>query len=542
MTSLRKLWFVLLLSLLVSLCAFAYADKDVSLAPAPGQVTLKGKKRTLLFREDLGTSAEFLGAMGMTREQAEADWDARGVVVQAWSPIQKKYSCLEITVLQDDDSAKYFDLMHHPDDKAAWNEFKASFKNSEYWAGQGYTFQSSEQKHAGASYYLLLKYKRSFGAGEYRGYMARTVYQGYTVVFDLKVYNQLPVDSNTNELYQVISTFTAAAASPAGSADAAPAAEGGAETAAPEDSSVVSTTGSVPLTVTAPPPAETNTNTFTVEGTTEPGLHLIGVLMRLNSDTPLRFETDANNRTGAFRLKVTIPEGEENVWLMTLNVFREDTLVAETVFNTTLYKKTLIPLELDAPVPDVNPSEELVLAGTTMKGVEVQCLVTCDHFTWEKKSTPNGTGRFTFKIPMTNEGEYSIALVLSKKNYETKRFSWTVSRTLTDEARKALIRKQALRIGYNSVATRIDQYVNKIMTFSGRVIAMDEIGDEWRITVAGAESAGHYSQLLIFNTEQEPAFSVEEKHTFYGKCIGPYQFQSEESVESVPAFDLIFWE
>ena len=212
------------------------------------------------------------------------------------------------------------------------------------------------------------------------------------------------------------------------------------------------------------------------------------------------------------------------------------------MFDVTEYKKTLIPVTLDSAVPEEYAGNELVIAGTTLQGVTVQCIVTSAYNTWEKGSRPNNTGRFTFKIPMTNEGEYSIALVFSKKDFNTRRFTYTVSRYITDTVRNEQIRKQALRVGYNAVATRIDQYVGKTLCFSAYVTAIEEVGDEWKITVAGSKAGDQYTQYMVFMAEQEPAFAVEEKHTFYGRCIGPYQTQSEETVESIPSFDLLIWD
>ena len=84
----------------------------------------------------------------------------------------------------------------------------------------------------------------------------------------------------------------------------------------------------------------------------------------------------------------------------------------------------------------------------------------------DKKSHPNGTGRFTFKIPMKDEGVYEIAIAVTKKGYDTKRFTYTVERFLTDEARQLQIRKQAARVGYGALTSRIDQYVGKVLTYS----------------------------------------------------------------------------
>ena len=266
---------------------------------------------------------------------------------------------------------------------------------------------------------------------------------------------------------------------------------------------------------------------------------------------PQRFETTAHAKNGSFKLKMTIPENEESVWLMTLNVYESaesNTIIADKVFDFTTYKKTLIPCELDEPVPEKIYADELVIQGTTMKAVEVQCIATnsAGQTVFSPNPIhPNGTGRFTFKIQLDDEDVYSISLVITKKGYDVNRQSFTVQRFLTDEARQDQIRKKAEKnLGYGTFRSRIEQYVGKITKFNVWITAIDQIGDEWRITAAGAKTGDHYSQLLMYFTQEEPPFSVdaEKKLTLYGKCIGLYQIQSEESVESIPSLDLLLFD
>ena len=548
-TSLRKLMFVLLAVLLATVCAAALADTEYSLSPAPATVTLKDN-RTVVTADTLNDHPELLTAIAMSKDDALLDWQSRGVVLQAWSDVKKqKYSCLEICVLQDGEAAAYPDLVTSTD-KAAWKAYETAIRTSESWNGQGYTFQDLDktQFSAEGNRYLLMKYKRTTPSGEYRGYMARTVFKNYTIIFDLKVYNQLPTDSNANELYRVIRTLKdsggeglPAVSGTSGDGTAEQPSEGGEDGTGTPETPVAAT-----LEITQGPPRETNTNSFTVEGTTLPGAQVIGVMMKSVGDPiPQRFETIAHAKTGAFKMNVSIPEGEESVWLMTLNVYEtpESTeIIAEKVFDTTNYKKTLIPFELDEEVPEKYYAEELVIAGTTMKAVDVQCIATdgSGKTIFDKKSHPNGTGRFTFKIPMKDEGVYEIAIAVTKKGYDTKRFTYTVERFLTDEARQVQIRKEAARVGYGALTSRIDQYVGKILTFSVWITDIQQLGDEWFISVAGAQVGDHYSQPMIFVTEEEPTFAVDEKHTLYGRCKGPYEVQSEEGTESsIPSFDLL---
>ena len=546
-TSLRKLLFVALFLLLAVVCASALADTEYSLSPAPATVTLKDN-RTVVTADTLNDHPELLTAIAMSKDDALADWQSRGVVLQAWSDVKKaKYSCLEICVLQDAEAAAYPDLVHSSD-KAAWRAYEEAVKKSESWNRQGYTFQEIDKNQltADGNRYLLLKYKRSSPTGDYRGYMARTVFKNYTIIFDMKVYNQLPTDSNANELYRVIRTLSDSGA------EGLPAVSGssgdgtGEQTAEGGETGAAQVSEAPKLTITQGPPREINTNSFIVEGTTLPGAQVIGVMMKSIGDPiPQRFETIAHAKTGAFKMNVSIPEGEESVWLMTLNVYENaesNEIIAEKVFDTTTYKKTLIPFELDEEVPEQNYNEELVISGTTMKAVDVQCIATdgSGKTIFDKKSHPNGTGRFTFKIPMKDEGVYEIAIAVTKKGYDTKRFTYSVERFLTDEARQVQIRKQASRVGYGALTSRMDQYVGKVLTFSVWITGIEKLGDEWVVSVAGAQVGDHYSQPMVFFTEQEPSFAVEEKHTLYGTCKGPFEVQSEEGTESaVPSFDLL---
>ena len=560
----RKLLFVILVALLAAACTAALADTEYSLSPAPAVVRLKDN-RTVVTAETLGDHPELLTVIGMSKEDTLADWESRGVVFQAWSEInpktwsasKSKYTCLEICVLQDGDASQFPDMIH-AEDRTVWASYEESCKAN--LSALGYTFQAMEkpQKSAEGNRYLLLLYKRTTDSGEYRGYMARTVFNGYTIVFDLKAYNQKPVPgTHDNELYRVIKTLAdsgtaglpaVSGETPDGTADIS----SGEGTENDDGTGTANYDGTGRLDITVGPPRETNTNTFTVEGVTAPGAQVIGVMMKSVGDPmPQRFETTAHAKNGSFKLKMTIPENEESVWLMTLNVYESaesNTIIADKVFDFTTYKKTLIPCELDEPVPEKIYADELVIQGTTMKAVEVQCIATnsAGQTVFSPNPIhPNGTGRFTFKIQLDDEDVYSISLVITKKGYDVNRQSFTVQRFLTDEARQDQIRKKAEKnLGYGTFRSRIEQYVGKITKFNVWITAIDQIGDEWRITAAGAKTGDHYSQLLMYFTQEEPPFSVdaEKKLTLYGKCIGLYQIQSEESVESIPSLDLLLFD
>ena len=95
----------------------------------------------------------------------------------------------------------------------------------------------------------------------------------------------------------------------------------------------------------------------------------------------------------------------------------------------------------------------------------------------------------------------------------------------------------------SALTSRIDQYIGKTLAFRNYyVVKIEQVGEEWMITAANSQVGDHYSQLMIFMTDEEPSFAVEERHTFYGTCTGPYTIQSEETTEYIPSFDLLFWD
>ena len=551
----RKYVFWVVLALLLAVCAAALADTDCSLSPAPGQVTVKGNKRTVITAADLEKHPELLTAMGMTKEEALADWQARGVVAQAWGELMKRYSYIEITVTQDDESARFTDLIFL-NDSSSWNSYEEAVKNSEALSSLGiklknFRDKSKAQRKPDGIHFLLLRYEQSMRGTDCRGYMARTVYKGYTVTVDLKCFNQDPPDNISSEVVNIMKTFrtdSEVAAAADAAATPAPAVTDGTSGDIGSDTVDAGATpapfsGST-FSISELPPQETNTNTFTVEGTAIPGCEVIGTLMRIGSDNAIVFKTDAHEKKGTFKLKITIPEAEENVWHLVLTAYEGDICKDVMDFPETVYKKTLIPLTLDSAIPESLVRDELVISGTTMRNVDVQCLVTGvgTPFTWEKTVRPS-TGRFNFKIPMADEGDYNVVLVFSKKGYDTNRKSYTVSRILTEEARRVQIRRNAKKVVYSSLVEGIGPYIGELLYFNNIYItAIEQDGDQWRISAAETKTGDHYGHPLVFFAPEEPSFAVGDQHTLYGTCISPYQITTEESVESIPAFELLLWD
>lgn len=516
----RKAFFLSFLLLLLAIVACAAADTEYFLSPCPGSVTIPDANYTVLTPENLDQYPDLLSVTGHSKEFLISDWEDRGVVLQAWFKNTKthKYdACLEIVVRQDEDSRQYYDLANHSAD-AGWKTFISSHKGQSAYKENGYTFSDvAKKQQTGKNYFLRLKYKRAASDGKTAwGYIAKTVARGYTVVFDYQVIDRGIRSGDEGALSKVVNTVKFY--------------DGGNETAG--------SSGTAYLQITDAPPKETNSDTFTVKGRTTPGARVIGVLMRINSADPVRFYAEANGKNGDFSMKVTLPE--ENVWLMTLNVEVNDQIVADQVFETTTYRKTLLPVSFEKPIPEVLGSDETVISGMTDKGVTVQCIVSNGKTTYEKQIRAS-TGRFNFKIPTSVEAAYHFTLVFSKKGFDTRRYTGDAVRNLSEEERVAAIKKSAVKPGYSELSKNLDKYINKVMVYNLYIVSIQQSGPEWIIEAALNKNNAGYKNMMYFLSEEEPDFEIGSQQLLYGTCIGPYVIQSAESgSESYPAFDLLF--
>ncbi len=503
------------LALLLGCCASAFAadsTTEYGLDSIYGKLSLSDKY-TVLTLKNLSQHAEFLSARGTTADAALADWQERGVVLQAWP--EALDACLEVRLTQDEDAATYFDTDQQTN--AARSTYRTAHLKGTAYANMGYSIKSAEwKKQTNGGRFLRIKYKRTVDGNTYWGYAAKTVRNGWTLVLDYQVYGRGLKSKDETALNKVANTVTFTQILP------------------------MAATASGVLEFTAVPPLETNTGAFTVEGTCTPQAHIIGVIMKYNSSTPTRIEGDAT-KAGKFKLKVQLPQ--EGIWLMTLNVEVNGTIIAEKVFNTTTYQTTLLPVNLESEIPEQFETDEFVLTGTTSKGVSVQCLVSGGEKNFEKTVKTNGTGKFTFKIPTSSQSEYSITLVFQKKHYETRRFTWTANRTLTEEDIRAQYRSEAIKPAYSTLVKNLDAYTGRIMGYKVYIQEIRQVGDEWLVFCAlNKTSRGTLKNTIVVICPEEPNLLAESQQKMFGRCAGPYEIQSEEDTQSYPSFDLLFWD
>ncbi len=507
----RKSAVLILFVLLCAVCLSAFAETEYTLDQMSGRFVL-ADSYIVLTPGNLSMHPELLEKINRTQEGLEADFAERGVVLQAWVP--ELDACLEITCVQDEDAQKYFDMEQQTNQ--ARNAYKLSHLKDEKYKADGYSYKSAEwKKQTLGGRFLMLKYKRTLGDTVYWGYARRTIRNGYTLTLDYQVFNRGLRAKDENSVNKVANSVQFTSSEP------------------------LPDTAENAIEFTAVPPSETNSGAFTVEGHCTPEAHLIGVVMRMSSPTPTRIETTAK-KNGTFKMNVTLPE--EGIWLMTLTVEAAGKVIAEEVFNTTTFNKTLLPVTLDQKIPEVIPEDELVISGVTSRAVTVQCIVSNGTSTFDKAIRTNGTGKFTFKVPTVLQSEYDITLVFSKKDFDTRRLTFLATRTLTEEDMRKSAQKQAVKPAYATLVSKLDKYIGRIMRYTVYITDIQQVGDEWVVFAAlNRTNKGYKNQMVILSAEK-PDFDTESQHKMYGTCTGSYLVQSEEGNVSYPSFDLLFWE
>ena len=522
---------------LVAFSAAAVAETEIELKPCSGKMILDENTYIILTPDNLADHPDLMRRIEKTKDELLADWETRGVQLQAWT--KKMDTCLEVIVIQDDESKEFYDLEQRG--REARNDYlnlhRASNKK---YIQMGYTFTElkwKKQKLGGN--FLTFEYKRLTDDGLCRGLMRKTVRNGWSVILDYQVFDRLPRKSATDYLNRIANTvqFEEIAPQPV---DTSSSSSG--ETEEGQPTTVVSGSASGLLKITVPPPAETNMDTFTIEGSTTPGAHLIGVAMRWSASTPLKFTTDAT-KAGNFKLKVTLPD--EGVWLVTLNLEVNGAIVAEEVFDTTTFSRTVLPVTLTAGVPEQLTGNELVVSGITSKGVEIQCIVSNtaapDH-PYNDACKTNGTGKFKFKIPTAAEGTYDVTLVFSKKGYNTKRLTYTAVRKLTEQETQAKSTAKAVHPGYAALNKKLESYIGQTMVYKAYIVDVKQNGDDWIITAALRKNKKGYYDFLVFEAKKDPVLTADSKVKIYGICIGSYPIQSEEGDTSYPRFEYLYSE
>ncbi|MBR6568951.1 MAG: hypothetical protein IKK75_00705 [Clostridia bacterium] len=507
----RKFLLLLLLLASVCLCTAAHADVFV-FDDFSAMCEIDGSKYTILTQDNLHEHADWLTSRGLTPESVAADWADRGVYLQAWTASGD--ACLEITAVQDDFAAQYYDVNEITTDERKTFRLGHSSDKDGFYRARGYDYSSADWKNMkNTGRFLVLAYTRTVGGESYCGYAQKTIRNGWTIMLEYQVYGRSAKSSDRSALEKVMDTweFTEVWPRPVTSVS--------------------------PMVFTSRPPLETNSNKFTVKGTGTPGLRIIGVVMRMSASDVEEFETTID-KNGKFSLTVTLPR--EGVWLMTYVVENAGVVVDEGVFDAITYQKDLLPITLSSVLPTTLTGNEIVISGVTMSKAMVQCIV---DGRYQKSITTGNSGEFSFKIDTSEEGEYTFTLVFEKKGYTSRRFSSTATRTYTDADRRAMIRDSVVSPAYKTLTSKLSGYKGDYMVYTLHIQSVDQTPTGYLIFAGMSKSkAGVISNMVVIRSTEAPEFVPGDKVKLYLRCIDSYEYITDDGVQDLPYFDLQWME
>ena len=506
----RKYALILFLMILALLPVCACAEQ-VTLGSIHAEVTIPDDY-IILMPDNLEYHPELIERLGTNPDALKSDFSSRGVLLQAWTTAGD--ACLEITAVKDELAQLYFDLDQQ--DTAVRTTYKNNHANGTYFGDLGYKFSTAEWKNVANRYgrMLQLRYTHTTAAGTTSGYMRRTIRNGYTITLDYQAVGRDSKTADNKALDNIMTTFAFT-------------------TNQPKPPEVASK-----LVFTSKPPTETSTGKFTVKGTGDKGLHIIGVVMRMSDPEPTVIETDVA-KNGNFSLDVQLPA--EGVWLMTLTVENQGVVTEEVFFDPTTYQKSMLPVNLDAAMPAVLTSDTTTISGTTIGQTDVQFFVE-GQTTYEKQIRTNNSGKFSFKFDSKREGDYTITVVFTKKGYDTRRLQVTATRELTEEDIKEGYRKEAVKPAYSTLNSKLSGYTGKICHYDLYCVSIEPSGDQWLIYMAMTQKKSGYKDIVVVMADTAPPFVENAQVHMYGRCAGAYEVLSEEGGSTkYPSFDLLFW-
>ena len=506
----KRTLFLLLIVLGMMVCGAAFAQ---TFTFSEIHATCKVSDDYILLTPDnLEEHPEWVANQGATIEETRAAWAQEGVLLEAWNTDGDVR--IRVTAVQDEQAKTYYDLDQQP--TKARTSFRTGHDKGTLYSDNGIEYTAADWKKISdeAGRFLAITYKQSFQGVDYRGYMRRTIRNGYTITVDYRVTERGLKAKDKNALVDIMTTwaFTQVSGTPSEAAGA--------------------------VSYTELPPDETNTGEFTVEGTCQAGMQVVGVVMRMSSPEPMRVE-DTAGKSGKFSLDVTLPE--EGTYLMTVTVLNGDTVVDEKVFNTTVYQKNLLPINLDAPLPTELTGDDLVISGTTVKNVTVQCMMGDGY---HKQVKTNNSGRFSFKIDTSEEGTYDVVLAFSKKGLADRRMSQTMTRVLTEADRQRQWREEAVKPAYSTLTDKLEGYTGRVMVYNLYAVSYEQSSDgQWTILMAMDKKNNGYRNYVVVTTSEEPKLVIGSQAKLYARCTGSYTYEKEDgSTKEYPSFELLFWD
>ena len=299
---LRKL--LLSLALLALLMAAPALAETYAFPEICASVTLPDNTYELVLTPgNLNEHTAYLAAQNMDYDATLNAFETDGVLLKALDTDNNR--TLVITALQDVDAQTYFDLNNQDEDMR--REFRVSHTDGSVYGVLGYSYSSAAWKNYGGTTLRFLQTKYSLhqeGQQVCTGYQRRTIRNGYTITLDMQVTGRNAKDTDNAALEKIMKGF------------------GFSQILEMPDLPIK-------LALSSPPPTETNSDTFTITGSTEKNAVVTATLFSLTSSASKSFNVSAGS-SGDFKLKITLPS--QGVYSLTLTAQTPGTIPAQRIF------------------------------------------------------------------------------------------------------------------------------------------------------------------------------------------------------------------
>ncbi|MBQ9197346.1 MAG: hypothetical protein IJ157_08945 [Clostridia bacterium] len=464
-----------------------------------------------LTNDSMDQYTEYLSSIGETPESMRQRFKDEGILV--WAYNEEKDRTIVITAVQDDTAQQLYDINEQTAQTRAG--YRANYQNGVFYSKADYSFESVEWKDFGDNQgrFLMIRYTHKVdGKVAWKGEWRRTIRNGYTITVDLRVGNRNVKGADIDALNVIQNSIAFVLM-----------------TEAPE--------ALLTLAFSAPPPESTNSDSFTIKGTTRPGASVVAAYAALQSGQSKAIPTTADGM-GAFSIDVKLP-GKDLYNLLVSVAVNEGTEDEQTINRdfSVEYDPAALPVSFITLFPDVFTADSFKLTGTTLTGVTIQLVVNNQLQT--KKTGDNRT--FSFTVDTAKEGDYDIQLTFSKKEYDTKIMSFHIRREMDEGQRRQSIRDESRSPDYSNIASSPDRYVGRVLRYKGYVTEVAHNGAEWVVTFATEKSGSRFRNLIIALSNTEIAADPDTQVTMYGTMTGTYSSLDENGKEQqLPRMTLSF--
>ncbi len=469
--------------------------------------------------DNISTYSDWLAERGISSEDLVNNMLGHGILLQAWDK-EDDTRRFELTATQDEQTLLVFDVNEQSED------YRRSYRTSYYpgneYGAEGYTFSTSNWKHADNGRFLILEYiMRQYGEIDHRGYMRRTIRNGYEITLDMQVYGRRLTAKDNTALNKIWDTFKFV------------------------EILGLPAAASSHINITSTPPMETHDPNVSINGTAAEGVTFKAVLMGLNYDGKIQNEVTVG-AGGSFSIPFELPKN--GVFMITVEAEYNGETVAQLKYDI-VYSSSLLVVNITSNIPEVVTSDSITITGTAEPKASLQVFVNDEKVADKKVSTD---GKFTVDLDTSEEGHYDVVLAFSetttgKKILADRNYNISFTRSWSTEDMINRIKSDAVSPNYATLVDNVARYDGRTVGYKCYLVEVQPSGGDWIYKMALSKSGDTYSNFILVVASEEPAYDIGTRLMMYGTSVGMSvagetgQAAADETVpdESYPCFELL---